>query len=188
MKNTALMAWASILTLAPHSGWIDFYSTTSMKQGWPHQGQMYANGLFTLIMQEGETLGQTSLGPQIRTMAKRRGKAYKLSNFSLFILSLCLTLFTLINIGTFSTQRCLPLLAHHLAQYDFNSGLILLNAVTAHCVTLVAEFAFCAAHDSHASGKAVHTFIINCFASFFSTLRPANATSRESFSTVFTNF
>ena len=71
----------------------------------------------------------------------------------------------------------------YLAQYDSDSGLVLLNAGTAHGVTLGAEFAFYAAHDSHASGKPLHTFIVNNSASFFSTLRPANDNSCQTLPT-----
>ena len=70
----------------------------------------------------------------------------------------------------------------YLARYDSDSGLVLLNAGTAHGVTLGAEFA---AHDSHASGKALHTFIVNNSALFFSTLSPANDASITKVFTVF---
>ena len=81
-----------------------------------------------------------------------------------------------------------PARPSYLARYDSDSGLILLNAGTAHGVTLGAEFAFYAVHDSHASGNALHTFIVNNSASFFSTLSPANDASRQSLPTVFTVF
>jgi hypothetical protein len=81
-----------------------------------------------------------------------------------------------------------PARSSYLARYDSDSGLVLLNAGTAHGVTLGAEFAFYAAHDSHASGKALHTFIVNNSASFFSTLNPANGASCQSLPTVFTVF
>ena len=81
-----------------------------------------------------------------------------------------------------------PARPSYLARYDSDSGLVLLNAGTAHGVTLGAEFAFCVAHDSHASGKALHTFIVNNSASFFSTLRPVDDASCQSFATDFTVF
>ena len=76
----------------------------------------------------------------------------------------------------------------YLARYDSNSGLILLNAGTAHGVTIGAEFAFYAAHDSHASRKTLHTFIVNKSASFFSTLSLANDAPCQSLPMVFTVF
>ena len=84
----------------------------------------------------------------------------------------------------------MPSPAHpsYLARYDSDSGFVLLNAGTAHGVTLGAEFAFYAAHDSHASGKALHTFIVNNSSSFFSTLSPANEASCQSLPVVFKVF
>ena len=76
----------------------------------------------------------------------------------------------------------------YLARYDSDSGLVLLNAGTAHGITIGAEFAFYVAHDSHTSGKALHIFIVNNLASFFSTLSPANDASCQSLPTVFTVF
>ena len=82
-----------------------------------------------------------------------------------------------------------PTRPSYLARYDSDSGLVLLNAGTAHGVTIGAEFAFYAAHaDSHTSGKALHTFIVNNSASFFSTLSPANNASCPSIPTAFTIF
>jgi hypothetical protein len=76
----------------------------------------------------------------------------------------------------------------YLARYDSDSGFVLLNAGTAHGVTLGTEFAFYAANDSHASGKALHTFIVNNSSSFFSTLSPANDASCQSLPMVFKVF
>ena len=76
----------------------------------------------------------------------------------------------------------------YLARYDSNSGLVLLNAGTAHGITLEAEFALYAAHNSHTSGKPLHTFIVNNSASFFSTLRTASGISCQSLPTTFTVF
>jgi hypothetical protein len=73
----------------------------------------------------------------------------------------------------------------YLARYDSDSSLFLLNAGTAHSVTLGAEFAFRAA-DTHP--KPLHTFVVNNSASFFSTLKPANDASWQSLPTVFTVF
>ena len=82
-----------------------------------------------------------------------------------------------------------PTRPSYLARYDSDSGLVLLNAGTAHGVTIGAEFAFYAAHaDSHTSGKALHIFIVNNSASFFSTLSPANNASCPSIPTAFTIF
>ena len=81
-----------------------------------------------------------------------------------------------------------PARLSYLARYDSNSSLILLNAGTAHGVTLGAEFAFYAAHNSHTSGEALHTFLVNNSASFFSTLSPANDASYQFLPTVFTVF
>jgi len=88
----------------------------------------------------------------------------------------------------FNSKVLSPAHPPYLARYDSDFDLVLLNAGMAHGVTLGAEFAFCAANDSHASGKALHTFIVNNSASFFSTLRPANGASRQSFPTDFTVF
>jgi len=76
----------------------------------------------------------------------------------------------------------------YLARYDSNSGLVLLNAGTAHGVTIGAEFACYPAHGSRASGKPLLTFIVNNSASFFSTLRPAIDPSCQSLPMVFTVF
>ena len=76
----------------------------------------------------------------------------------------------------------------YLARYDSDSGLVLLNAGTAHGVTLGAEFAFYVTQNSHASGKALHTFIVNNSASFFSTLRPANKAAYQTFPRTFAVF
>jgi hypothetical protein len=75
-----------------------------------------------------------------------------------------------------------------LAQYDSDSGLFLLNAGTAHGVTLGAEFAFRATQDTYPPGKPLHTFVVNNSASFFSILRPTNDASWQSLPTVFTVF
>jgi hypothetical protein len=66
--------------------------------------------------------------------------------------------------------------------------LVLLNAGTALGVTRGAEFAFYAAHDSHASGKPLHTFIVDNSASFFSTLKLDNDAPCYSLPTIFTVF
>jgi hypothetical protein len=88
----------------------------------------------------------------------------------------------------FNSKVPSPARPSYLARYDSDSGLFLLNAGTAHGVTLGAEFAFHAAHDSHPSGKPVVTFIVDNSASFFSTLRPANDASCQSLPTVLTAF
>jgi hypothetical protein len=72
----------------------------------------------------------------------------------------------------------------YLARYDSDSGLVLLNAGTAHGVTLGAEFAY-APHDS---GKPLLTFTVNNSASFFSTLKPTIDPSSQSLPVVFTVF
>ena len=76
----------------------------------------------------------------------------------------------------------------YLARYYSDSGLVILNAGTAHGVTIGAEFAFYATQDSHASGKALHTFIVKTSASFVSILSLANDASCQSLPTVFTVF
>ena len=77
----------------------------------------------------------------------------------------------------------------YLARYDSDYGIFLLNAGTAHGVTLGAEFAFHVAQDTYPGpGKPLHTFVINNSASFFSTLRPANDASWQSLPNVFTVF
>jgi hypothetical protein len=81
-----------------------------------------------------------------------------------------------------------PARPSYLARYDSDSGLVLLNAGTAHGITIGAEFAFYAAHDSHTSGKALHTFIVNNSASFFSTLSPAGDALCQSIPTALTVF
>ena len=86
----------------------------------------------------------------------------------------------------FNSEVSSPACASYLARYDSDSGLILLNASTAHGVTLCAEFTFCAPHDPHSFRKSLHTFIVNNSASFFSTLKPANNTPCHSLPTVFT--
>ena len=80
-----------------------------------------------------------------------------------------------------------PFRPSYLARYDSEYGIFLLNAGTAHGVTLGAEFA---AQDTHPPGKPLHTgtFVINNSASFFSTLRPANDASWQSLPEVFTVF
>jgi len=87
----------------------------------------------------------------------------------------------------FDSQVPSPARPSYLARCDSDSGLVLLNAGTAHGVTIGAEFVY-APHDSHASGKPVHTFIINNSASFFSTLKHAKNTPCHSLPTVFTVF
>ena len=76
----------------------------------------------------------------------------------------------------------------YLARYDSDYGIFLLNAGTAHCVTLGAEFAFRAAKGTYPPGKSLHTFVVNNSASFFSTLRPTNDASGQSLPDVFTVF
>ena len=74
----------------------------------------------------------------------------------------------------------------YLARYDSDSGLVVLNAGTAHGITFGAEFTFYAAYDFHQLGKPLDTFIVNNSAFFFSTLRPANDASCQSLPTLFT--
>jgi hypothetical protein len=88
----------------------------------------------------------------------------------------------------FDSKAPSPVRPSYLARYYSDSGLFILNAGTAHGVTLGAEFAFYAAHNSHAPGKALRTFIVNNSASFFSTLSPANDASCQSVPTIFTVF
>jgi hypothetical protein len=76
----------------------------------------------------------------------------------------------------------------YLARYDSDYGIFLLNAGTAHGVTLGAEFVFRAAQDAHPPGKLLHTFVVNNSASFFSTLRPTNDASQQFLPMVFTVF
>jgi hypothetical protein len=79
-----------------------------------------------------------------------------------------------------------PAQPSYLARHDSDSGLVLLNAGTAHGVTIGAEFAFYAAHGSRLSRKPLLTFVVNNSASFFSTLRPAIDPSSQSLPMVFT--
>ena len=76
----------------------------------------------------------------------------------------------------------------YLARYDSDYGIFLLNAGTAHRVTLGAEFAFRAAQGTNPPGKPLHTFVVNNSASFCSTLRPPNDASWQSLPDVFTVF
>ena len=80
-----------------------------------------------------------------------------------------------------------PTRPSYLARYDSDSGLVLLNAGTAHGVTIGAEFVY-TPHDSDASGKPLLTFTANNSASFFSTLLPAIDPSCQSLPMVFTVF
>ena len=88
----------------------------------------------------------------------------------------------------FDSKVASPVRPSYLARYDSDSGLVLLNAGTAHGVTIGAEFAFYAVHDSYTSGKPLFTFIVNDLSSFFSTLSPANDTSCQSIPTTLTVF
>jgi hypothetical protein len=88
----------------------------------------------------------------------------------------------------FNSKVLPPARPSYLARYNSDSGLFILNAGTAHSVTLGAEFAFRAAQDTHPPGKPLHTFVVNNSASFFSTLKPANDASWQSLPTVFTGF
>jgi hypothetical protein len=81
-----------------------------------------------------------------------------------------------------------PARPSYLARYDSDYGIFLLNAGTAHGVTLGAEFAFRVAQDTHPPGQPLHTFVVNNSASFFSTLKPANEATWQSLPTVFTVF
>jgi len=67
-----------------------------------------------------------------------------------------------------------PARPSYLARHNSDSGLVLLNAGTAHGVNLGAEFAFYPTHDPHPFGNPLRTFIVDNSASFFSTLKPAN--------------
>jgi len=81
-----------------------------------------------------------------------------------------------------------PARPSYLAQYNSDSGLVLLNAGTAHGVTLGAEFAFYPTHGPHPFGKPFRTFVVDNSASFFSTLKPANDAPFHSIPTDFTVF
>ena len=81
-----------------------------------------------------------------------------------------------------------PARPSYLARYDSEYGIFLLNAGTAHGITLGAEFAFRVAKETYPSGKPLHTFVVNNSASFFSILRLANDASWQSLPTVFTVF
>jgi DNA-dependent RNA polymerase auxiliary subunit epsilon len=81
-----------------------------------------------------------------------------------------------------------PACPSYLARYYSDSGSVLLNAGTAHGVTIGAEFAYAPHEGSHASGKPLLTFTVNNSASFFSTLRPAIDPSSQSLPGVFTVF
>jgi DNA-dependent RNA polymerase auxiliary subunit epsilon len=87
----------------------------------------------------------------------------------------------------FNSKVPSPARPSYLARYDSNSGSVLLNAGTAHGVTIGAQFAFYPAHGSP-FGKPLLTFIVNNSATFFSTLRPAIDPSCQSLPTVFTVF
>ena len=76
----------------------------------------------------------------------------------------------------------------YLARYDSEYCIFLLNAGTAHGITLGAEFAFRVAQETYPPGKSLHTFVVNNSASFFSTLRLANDASWQYLPTVFTVF
>ena len=88
----------------------------------------------------------------------------------------------------FNSKVPSPARPSYLARYHSDSGLILLNAGTAHGVTIGAEFAFYPAHGSHLSGKPPFTFIVNNSSSFFSILIPAIDPSCQSLPIVFTVF
>ena len=81
-----------------------------------------------------------------------------------------------------------PARPSYLAQYNSDSGLILLNAGTAHGVTLEAEFDFYPTYDLHPFGDPLRTFVVDNSASFFSTLKPANDAPFDSIPTDFTVF
>jgi hypothetical protein len=88
----------------------------------------------------------------------------------------------------FNSKVPSPARPSYLARYDSDSGLFLLNAGTAHGITLGAEFALCATHNPHPFGKPLHTFIVDDSASFFSTLKPTNGALCHSLPTVFKVF
>jgi len=81
-----------------------------------------------------------------------------------------------------------PARPSYLARYNSDSGLVLLNAGTAHGVTLGAEFAFYPTHDPHPFGDPLRTFVVDNSASFFSTLKPAHDAPFHSIPTYFTVF
>ena len=81
-----------------------------------------------------------------------------------------------------------PARPSYLVRYDSDSGVVLLNAGTAHGVTLGAEFALYPTHDRHPFGKPLCTFVVDKSASFFSTLKPANGGPFHSMPTDFTVF
>ena len=88
----------------------------------------------------------------------------------------------------FNSKVPLPARPSYLARYNSDYSIFLLNAGTAHGVTLGAEFAFCAAQDTYPPGNPLHIFVVNNPASFFSTLRPASDALWQSLPTVFTVF
>ena len=81
-----------------------------------------------------------------------------------------------------------PARPSYLARYDSEYGIFLLNAGTAHGITLGAEFTFHVAQKTYPPGKPLYTFVVNNSASFFSTLRLANDASWQSLPMIFTVF
>ena len=88
----------------------------------------------------------------------------------------------------FNSKVLPPPRLSYLARYDSEYCIFLLNAGTAHGITLGAEFAFRVAQETYPPGKSLHTFVVNNSASFFSTLRLANDASWQYLPTVFTVF